>query len=140
MACKTETKQIGEREYSVTQWPVDKSILMKFKLVKALGPSLAKLASASKEDSDDMSNLSESLSSLFENSSPEELVSLMKECLLGVAIEGKRLTDSSFNEVFEPDDIMEIYKVFIFVIQVNYANFLKGQLVENLLVKVKEQT
>ena len=41
MACKTETKQIGDHEYSVTQWPAEKSMLMKFRLAKAFGASLA---------------------------------------------------------------------------------------------------
>jgi hypothetical protein len=139
MACKTETKEIDDREYSVTQWPVENSLTMKLKLMKAIGPALAKLASSANQKDDDIQGLSESLSSLFENSSPEELVALMKQCLVGVAVEGKRMTETSFNEVFSPDDLMSIYKVFVFVLQVNYGNFLKGQLVENLLAKAKDQ-
>lgn len=138
MSCKTETKTIGDNEYSVTQWPAEKSLLIKFKLIKALGASLTALAGAfDKNASDDMSIVSESLSSLFNNSSPEELVSLMKTCIEGTARNGKRLTGTSFNEVFSTDDLLEIYKVFIFVMQVNYGNFIKGQSVEDLLAKAK---
>ena len=145
MACRTETKQIGEREYSVTQWPATKSMLMKLKLVKAFGVSLTKLVSSTsnqtkgkKSEENEIAALSEGLSALFESNSPEELVALMKQCIEGVACDGKRITLTSIDEVFSPDDLMELYKVFIFVIQVNYGNFLKGQWADNLLAKMKE--
>lgn len=144
MSCRTETKQIGDREFSVTQWPATKSMLMKLKLVKAFGVSLSKLVSSTsnqtkskKGEEQEIAALSEGLSALFESNSPEELVTLIKLCLEGVACEGKRITTTSIDEVFSPDDLLEMYKVFIFVIQVNYANFLKGQWADNLLVKVK---
>ena len=145
MACRTESKTIGEHEYSVTQWAADKSMLMKFKLVKAFGVSLTKIVAIASTDTkkkssegEEIKAFSEGLASLFESNSPEELVSLMKSCVVGVACDGKRITDTSFNEVFSADDLLEVYNVFIFVIQVNYQNFLKGRLVDNLLAKVKE--
>lgn len=145
MACRTETKQIGEREFSVTQWPASKAMLMKLKLVKAFGVSLTKLASSTsdqskgkKKEEQEIAALSDGLASLFESNSPEELVALMRACIEGVACDGKRITQTSIDEVFSPDDLIEIYKVFIFVIQVNYGNFLKGQWADNLLAKVKE--
>lgn len=146
MACKTETKQIGDHEYSVTQWPADKSILMKFRLAKAFGAAItAIMGSASQastdnksSDHDDAKALSEGLSTLFQNSSPEELVALMKSCVVGVACDGKRITETSFNEIFSGDDLLEVYKVFIFVLQVNYSNLFKGQLADRFLAKMKD--
>lgn len=135
MVCKTETKQIEDKEYTVIQWPAEKAILMKLKLIKILGPALSSLVS-NKDNEIDISN---TLSILFENSSPEELMSLIKECLTtGLAIEGKRVTENSFNEVFDTDDIILIYRLFVFVLEVNYSNFFKGQWGEGLLAKVKE--
>jgi len=143
MACNTETKQIGDREYSVTQWPATKSMLMKFRLAKAFGPSLATLMSASTQDKqvdeqEEALALSKGLSTLFQSSSPEELVTLMENCVVGTACDGKRITESSFNELFSGDDLMEVYKVFMFVLQVNYSNLFKGQLADRFLAKVKD--
>ena len=147
MACKTESKQIGDHEYSVTQWPAEKSMLMKFRLAKAFGASLATIMGTTSQtpskgkkntDQEDAKALSEGLSTLFQNNSPEELVALMKNCVVGVACDGKRITDTTFNELFSGDDLMEVYKVFIFVLQVNYSNLFKGQLADRFLAKMKE--
>lgn len=145
MACKTETKQIGDHEYSVTQWPAEKSMLMKFRLAKAFGASLAAImgnASQSDKkkntDKEDVLALSEGLSTLFDSSSPEELVTLMKNCVVGVACDGKRITETSFNELFSGDELLEVYKVFIFVLQANYSNLFKGQLADRFLAKMKD--
>lgn len=142
MTCKTETKQIGEREYNVTQWPATKSMLIKLKLIETFGVSLGKLATISQDKkqnkNQEIEALTESLNSLFSSASPETIVDLMKQCLEGVAVDGVRLTKTSIDQVFSPDDLMEIYKVFIFVIQVNYGNFIKGQWADNLLAKVNQ--
>lgn len=147
MACKTETKQIGDHEYSVTQWPAEKSMLMKFRIVKAFGASLATLIGTasqtfSEDDKDtdqgEAKALSEGLSILFQSNSPEELVTLMKNSVVGVACDGKRITETSFNELFSGDSLLEVYKVFIFVLQVNYINLFKGQLADRFLARMKE--
>lgn len=134
MACNTETKQINDKEYSVTQWPAEKSILMKFKLAKVFGASLTLLVN---EEKGDVENFSSAISSLFSNTEPEELVSILKSCVVGVACDGRKITDTSFNELFSGDNLMEVYQVFLFVLQVNYSNLFKGQLVDRLLAKVK---
>ena len=146
MACKTETKQIGDHEYSVTQWPADKSMLMKFRLVKAFGASLATLMGNSPQstkgkkvtEQDEALALSKGLSVLFQSNSPEELVVIMKSCVVGVACDGRRITDSSFNELFSGDELLEVYKVFVFVLQVNYSNLFKGQLADRFLAKMNQ--
>ena len=142
MACETKTQQIGDHEYSVTQWPATKSLTMKFRLTKAFGASLAILAaskSTSKKDksSNDIRSLSEGFTQLFENTSPDELVSLMKECVVGVACDGTKITSTSFDELFSGDDLLEVYKVFMFVLKVNYANLMNGQLADRLLAGLK---
>ena len=140
MACKTETKVIGEREYSVTQWPIDKSMLMKFRLGKVFSSSLSSIASVIASDKpsekDEVSALSEGLSSLFQNTSPEELVRIIKDTVIGSACDGERITESSFTELFSGDDMIETYKVFIFVLKVNYSNLFKGQLASRFLAKM----
>ena len=133
MACKTEWTYVGEREFSATQWNAEKSLLMKFKLLNIFGASLASMVTGS----NDADSLSKGLESLFDNSSPEKILEIIKEAIMGVAVDGKRMTATSFNEVFDTENLMDVYKVFIFVLKVNYGNFLKGRLGGELLNKVE---
>lgn len=145
MTCNTETKQIGDHEFSVTQWPADKAILMKMKLGKAFGASIGKIASIALEstkkqtsDSEQAQALSEGIAMLFESNSPEEITKLIKDSVIGVAVDGTKITETTFNQIFSGDDLMDVYKVFIFVIKVNYGNLLKGQKAEAFLAKVQD--
>lgn len=145
MSCKTETTQIGDHEYSVTQWAADKSILMKMKLAKTFGASIGLIASVALEstkkkisEAEEAKALSEGIATLFESNSPEEVTKLIKDCVIGVAVDGTKITETTFNQIFSGDDIMDVYKVFMFVIKVNYGNLLKGQKAEALLAKVKD--
>lgn len=145
MSCKTETTQIGDHEYSVTQWPADKSILMKMKLAKTFGASIGLIASVALEstkkkisEAEEAKALSEGIATLFESNSPEEVTNLIKSCVIGVAVDGTKITETTFNQIFSGDDIMDVYKVFMFVIKVNYGNLLKGQKAEALLAKVRD--
>ena len=144
MSCKTETKEIGDHEYSVTQWPADKAILMKLKLAKAFGASIGKIASMALEstkkktsDSDQALALSQGISILFDSNTPEEVMNLIRSSVIGVACDGTKITETTFNQIFSGDELMDVYKVFIFVVKVNYGNLLKGQKVEALLAKVQ---
>lgn len=144
MVCKTESTEIDDHEYAVTQWSAEKSILMKLKLTKIFGPSLSTLVNLAldqnKEDQDvdESQILSGAISLLFDNSTPEEITAMIKSCVIGVARDGKKITETSFAELFTGEDLMLIYRIFFFVLKVNYGNLFKGQLVNNLLAKVKE--
>ena len=129
MACKTETEIISDIEYSVTQWPAEKAMLMKFKLLKIVGPALAAMIG---DDGD------EGFKEIFSSATPEELVSLMKDVIIGTSREGVRMTSNSINEYFSGDNLFDVYRVFAFILNVNYSNFLKGQSVERFLAKLKE--
>lgn len=145
MACSTETKQIGDHEFSVTQWPADKAILMKMKLAKTFGASIGKIASMALQstkgktsDAEEAEALSEGISMLFQSNTPEEIMQLIKGCVIGVAMDGTKITETTFNQIFSGDNLMDVYKVFIFVVKVNYGNLLKGQKAEALLAKVAD--
>ncbi len=133
MACKTESKKIGDHEYSVTQWPVEKSLLMKFKILKVIGPSIGALKSSKKGE--ELEAFSEALTSIFTNSDPEYMVKLMKDSVVGVSCDDAKITNTTFTEIFS-GDLGDLYKVFIFVITVNYSDFFKGQWAKTLLAKV----
>lgn len=146
MACRTETKTIGDHDYSVTQWPATRSVVTKLSLIKVLGPALAKVAglintksnkkSEEELDSEKASALSEGLQLLFANGSPEAITQLIKKSIVGISCDGSLITESSFETIFSGDDLLDVYKVFIFILQVNYASLMKGQLAESLLAKV----
>lgn len=150
MTCRTETKTIDNVEYSVRQWPAEKAMVNKFKLIKILGAPLASIANVlGDSDTNDgslsdneVSSISGAIEQLFANSSPEDLVSFIKECIVSNVFAGEganatRITETSFNDMFAGDDLSKVYKVFIFVIKVNYSNLVKGQGVENLLAKLQ---
>jgi len=142
MACKTETKTINDREYNVTQWNAEKAIKMKFRLLKILGPAFAKLAPAFKTQSDEeqATAIGEAVELITSKMDPEEMFALIKDVISGVGCEGKKITDTRFNELYSGDDLFEVYKVFFFVLQVNFSNLLKGQFVEGVLAKAKEMS
>lgn len=144
MSCNTESTQIGDREYSATQWPAEKSLLMKFKLVKMFAAPLTLLIDGINLDSDPKAEakedeagaISKSLVLMFENSDPEDVVAIIKDVVIGTAVGDTKITHAKFNSLFSGDDLLEAYKVFIFVLKVNYSNLFKGQLAGNLLAKV----
>lgn len=144
MACKTESKQIGDNEFSVTQWPVDRALITKIKLVKIFGAAFASMATSAEEKPSSKAKasegkiFSEGLSILFSSSNPEEIAGIIKQSVIGVACNGTRITESTYNELFSGDNMMDLYKVFLFVLQVNYSNLFKGQLADRLLAKVKQ--
>lgn len=133
MVCKTETCVINEHEYSVTQWPAEKAMLMKFKLIKAFGAPLMTLVKADSANTDD--GIGDAFMDLFSDTKPEELVALIKQCVTGAARDGTRMIESAFDDYFSGDSLSEVYRVFGFVIRVNYANLLGGQSVGDLLAK-----
>lgn len=136
MSCETETTNIDDREYSVTQWAADRSMVMKFKLIKAIGASFA-ILSAPDSDKNTSVNVSDAIALLFQNNSPDEIADLIKSCVVGAACDGKKITTSSFNEIFSGDKLINVYKVFLFVLRVNYSNLLEGQVVQSHLAKLK---
>lgn len=141
MSCKTESTTIGEHEYSVTQWPAERAMLTKFKLVKILGASLAMIAGAlSGNDKEDKQAeaFSEALDLMFKASSPEEMVALVKSSVVGVSCDGMRITESRFEELFSGDGLLDAYKVFAFVLKVNYGNFIQGRLGEKIAHQVSK--
>jgi len=93
MSCRTETTSIGEHEYSVTQWPAEKAMVTKLKLIKAFGAPLAVIAGAIKKDSTDEEQakaIGEGLQLIFEANNPEEIAHLIKSSVIGTARDGKK--------------------------------------------------
>lgn len=130
MACNTETKTIGEREISVTQWPAEKALLMKLRLMKTIGPAAASFMSMS--EGAEVEALTDAIEKLFETREPEAVMKLIKDSIEGVAIDSTRLTLTRFNEVFDADSLLDIYQIFFFVLKVNFGNLMKGQFAQKI--------
>lgn len=143
MACETQTTTIGDKEYSVTQWPAEKALLMKFRLVRAFGAAFASLAGTlegpTSTDNDMGKALASGLEEIFKCVKPEDLVALLKDSIVGVAVDGKKLTGPGFATEFSGDELGRMYAVFIFVLKVNYGNLIKGQWMESALARFTTQ-
>ena len=135
MACKTETFVADGVEYSVTQWPAEKAMLMQLKIMKVIGPVFATLAA---EQDDVGDTIAAAINSLFSSSSPDEILSIIKESIIGnVAADGRRINAADFTERFSGDSLLNVYLVFAFVVRVNYSAFIRGQLAADMLTKLK---
>lgn len=144
MACETETKVIGDHEISVTQWPATTAMTNKFRLAKTFGATLAIIAAQLNQkgkstDAEDAEALAKGFSVLFEKNDPEDMVKLIKSFVIGTGCDGERITVTSFEELFSGNTLMEAYKIFIFVIKVNYANLMQGKLADRFLDKIKDK-
>lgn len=136
MAAKTETKTIGDREYSVTQWPAEKAILMQARLLKAFGGCISGLFSINEGSLSD--GISNAFSGLFEKADPENLMKLIKDVVVGCRVKSdgdsnfSELTSSKFTEIFTGDGLGDVFEVAIFVCVVNYADLFKRPWAEGL--------
>lgn len=141
MACNTEELEINDVQYVCTQYPAIQGMKFKLKVLKTLGPVITEIIpmiGKDAEDGDQLSAISNVIEKLFQISSPDEIVDLIVEMMTtgNVKREGKRITEALFTEQFSGDNMMEVYKVFAFVLKVNYKGFFKGQKAKELLAQV----
>ena len=121
MACKEETTEINGRTYYVVQMSPEKAIPVQLKLVKVFSGSLTILAGAMRGNFQGQAEaLGEAISKMFENSSEEEIFALLKQVTETAKCDGKRI---SFGETFSGDHLVDCYKVFFWVVGVNFSSF-----------------
>lgn len=106
---ETREKSIDGSNYLVTQLPARRALKMKARLIKLFGPLLMSL------DSGSFQNLCQTID---EN----QFESLCMEMIQGVRKNGVELTPATFDLEFA-GDMAGIYKVLLFIIEVNYSNF-----------------
>ena len=147
MSCETLETQIDNILYVTTQWPATKQMLMKLKLINVFGDSIFEIAqglttkaTGDKRTEEQIKALRSGITNLFTKSSPEAIVSLVKEVLACGATkrEGVRITDKSFDEIYNDAGLPEAYKACVFVIKTNYSDFFKGQKAGEILAQVEE--
>lgn len=134
MACKEKTKAIGEHEVYCRQWPAKKAIINKLKLAKMFGPAFARLAAAFNSDSAE-AEISSGIEALFASNDPEAVFAFMFTMVESATIDGQRVTDQNFDDLFLAD-LSLFYKVMFFVLEVNYSDFFGGKLASSFRGKL----
>lgn len=135
MACQDANKTINGREYYVVQMTPDKAIPIQLKLTKILGGSIGKLGAAMKGDfSQQAEALGESVTALFENASEEEIFALIKKVVTTAKVDGERI-DIAIH--FQGEYLADIYKVFFWVLGVNFSSFFGANGLDGFLGRMK---
>lgn len=106
---ETREKLIDGATYSVTQLPARRALKLKAKLIKTFGSFFL---------GGDSNSLTTMLHSLDEN----QFEALCMEMIQGVRKNGVELNAGTFDLEFA-GDMAGVYKVILFVIEVNFANF-----------------
>lgn len=115
MACKQETKEIDGKQVFVRQWPASKAIDMQIYMMNTLGDHCIGFIM---EDEIDFKRLTYVLT----NCDKLAFSQFVRECCLSARIDGKEITPSNF-DVELSGDMFFIYKVFSFVLEVNFRDF-----------------
>lgn len=143
---KTERTTINETPVIVVQLPARKALLLKTKLVKLLGPALAKLfgtdslpsaKGVSNIDQEiDPAALSAAMALLVDRLEPDAFLSLVLECLAGTKVEVNGTPVDVSRETFDvifSGSLAFMYKVLWFSLKVNYSDFFDMEGIGSLL-------
>lgn len=139
MACQEETKTINGRHYYVMQMAPEKAVLLQLRLTKILGGAIGALAPAldSKASADGAGRtaaMAGAVSALFANATEEEVFGLIRELVCTAKVDGQRI---SINEHFQGEYLADIYKVFFWVLGVNFSSFFGAGGLDGLLDKFR---
>lgn len=116
MAVKTESKTIGGKTISVTQWPATKAIEMQVKLLSALKGYTVDLLEL--EDDAQIIRMLQIAMSV----AGEGFIPMVKEFVLAAAIDGKTITNAGIDIEYS-GDLTRMFLTFAFVAQTNYQDF-----------------
>lgn len=123
----TQTRQIGEHTYSVSQLPARRALEMFGRLGKSLGPALFEAIARGGQvdpDADAMdlvAALAPALGSVFSRLPPGELTALADELLEPATCDGAPIKPQ-FDLLFQ-GQILALLRVLAFAVEVNYADF-----------------
>jgi len=99
-------------------------------LVQLFGPGLASLLGSTARDGSiksvldtDSAGLQLAMSSLMGKLNPDTNLAFIKKLLSSTTIDGQDLNDNSFDLIFQ-GKLLSMFKVLLFVIEVNYEDFL----------------
>lgn len=135
MACNDATKTINGREYYVVQMSPLKAIPVQLKLTKIFSGSIGKLGAAMKGDwGQQATALGDAMASIFESASEEEIFTLIQTVVNTAKVDGKKI---DFNRDFQGEYLSDVYKVFFWVLGVNFSSFFGASGLDGFLTRVK---
>ena len=121
MGIETETRAINGSDWQVTQWPARKSLKLKTRMVKLVGPTAGRLLSGGLSGMDEEMDISSAVDALVDRLNPDTFDQLVQDLLSSTRIEGKEA-----NQVFDQHfagNFSELYQGLAFVLEVNYGDF-----------------
>jgi hypothetical protein len=130
----TKEKTIDGRSVMVTQYPGRRSIEYKARLLKLVGPSLARTLAGAEGFS--FEAIVPALDAFIEILDPKTFVSFLLELFCSTRIDGKEITDQVFDDEFA-GDMMFLYRVLWFTLEVNYKSFFDKAGIGKILTKIK---
>lgn len=126
MAVKTDTRQIGEHKYRVTQLPGLKARELFTRIVRLIGPAAAAAVGSGRGLSRfDLGELFGSLTSRITDDELGHFCTVLGECteLLGSNGAATKL-DTTLQDVHFAGELLNMFKWLQFALEVNFADFL----------------
>lgn len=114
MGCKTETREIRGKPVFVRQWPANKAMSMQIDLLTILGDDCLAFV----QGDWNFGNLIYILQRIDKPS----FLALVKECISSAVVQGVVINETNFDVEFS-GDLMNIYSIFSFVLEVNFKDF-----------------
>lgn len=132
MSVKKEKEEINGKTYLCIQWDADTAFEMKFRIAGMISGSLESILSVVGTDSEDDkaqgAAIGSAFNKLFKGNAPKDVLSLLKDVVCSCRIvdgkEGTKITQAEFPSLFQ-GDLLTPYKIFLFVLKVNYLDFLE---------------
>jgi len=139
MAVKDESCTINGRQYYVVQMAPERAIVLQLKLMKILGGAIGTLAPALTPNSktDGMGRtaaMAGAISALFSNATEEEVFGLIRDVVSTAKVDGARI---AVNEHFQGEFLADLYRVFFWVLGVNFSSFFGAGGLDGLLDKFR---
>ena len=123
-----QTKEIEGTLYGVKKLPATKGLQLQLKLAKFIGGGLGELRKIDMQDTESILN---SMGKIIEGIDDDKFADFLKSTVLTakkmIPIDGGDPTPLAinFDKEFE-DDYMKMYKLFIYVLEVNLGKFMDG--------------
>ena len=126
------TKKDGsELSLYTIQWPAEKVIKTKLKLIKVFG-GLFFVLGGMDSNSDAIPAIEKVISGIDDSAAYD----IMRDIVGYATVNGQKITVANFNEIFE--DVTDFYRTFFFVLKANYSDFLPERLGQVFQQKMRE--
>ena len=114
MACKQETREIKGKQVFVRQWPAAKALEMQIKVLETFGDDCLSFAMGDWTFAN--------LMYVLQHSPRDAVLSVVKECTFAARVDGVEISNVNF-DIELSGELMFIYDLFSFVLEVNFKDF-----------------